>query len=63
VCVCVCVCVSVLCWLFMQFTGIPDHVLTLKKGAPYIVMHNTAPDLCNGTRVIYHRRVGRCVCV
>jgi hypothetical protein len=24
-------------------------------------MHNTSPALCNGTRVIYHRRVGKCL--
>ena len=41
--------------------GIPEHVVTLKKGAPYMCMHNTSSALCNGTRVIYHRRVGRCL--
>ena len=24
-------------------------------------MHNTSPALCNGTRVVYHRRVGKCL--
>ncbi len=42
-------------------SGVPDHTLILKPGAPYIVMHNTSPALCNGTRVIYHRRVGKCL--
>ena len=41
--------------------GLPDHTLILKKGAPYLIMHNTSPGLCNGTRVIYHRRVGKCL--
>ena len=40
-------------------SGIPDHELILKKGAPYIVMHNTSAALCNGTRVKYLRRVGK----
>ena len=31
----------------------------LKPGASYIIIHNTSPVLCNGTRVLYHRRVGR----
>ena len=45
----------------ITLAGIPDHVVLLKKGAPYLIMHNTSPTLCNGTRVIYHRRVGRCL--
>jgi ATP-dependent DNA helicase PIF1 len=44
-----------------SLSGIPDHIITLKKGAPYIIMHNTSSVLCNGTRVIYHRRVGKCL--
>ena len=40
-------------------SGIPDHILMLKPGASYIIIHNTSPVLCNGTRVLYHRRVGR----
>jgi len=24
-----------------------------------MIIHNTSPVLCNGTRVIYHRRVGK----
>ena len=43
----------------VSLSGIPDHVLVLKKGAPYLIMHNTSPVLCNGTRVIFHRRVGK----
>ncbi len=45
----------------ISMSGIPDHVLMLKKGAPYLIMHNTSPILCNGTRVIYHRRIGKCL--
>jgi hypothetical protein len=43
----------------ISLSGIPDHVLILKKGAPYIVMHNTSAALCNGTRIVYLRRIGR----
>jgi len=39
--------------------GIPEHILVLKKGAPYMIMHNVTPVLCNGTRVTYHRRIGK----
>jgi hypothetical protein len=42
-------------------SGVPDHVLILQKGAPYMIMHNTSPALCNGTRVTYLRRVGKCL--
>ena len=42
-------------------SGVPDHTVILKPGAPYIIIHNTSPALCNGTRVIYHRRVGKCL--
>lgn len=42
-----------------EVAGAPDHVLLLKKGAPYMVTHNVSPALCNGTRVIYHRRLGK----
>lgn len=45
----------------ISLSGIPDHIVLLKKGAPYIIMHNTSPSLCNGTRVIFHRRVGKCL--
>jgi ATP-dependent DNA helicase PIF1 len=45
----------------ITLSGIPDHAVLLKKGAPYLIMHNASPTLCNGTRVIYHRRVGRCL--
>ena len=42
-------------------SGLPDHELFLKKGAPYLVMHNTSAALCNGTRIVYQRRVGKCL--
>lgn len=45
----------------MSISGVPDHVLLLKPGAPYMILHNASPALCNGTRVIYHRRVGKCL--
>jgi hypothetical protein len=45
----------------VSLSGIPDHVINLKKGAPYLISHNTSPILCNGTRVVYHRRVGKCL--
>jgi ATP-dependent DNA helicase PIF1 len=44
-----------------SLSGIPEHIIQLKKGAPYLIMHNTSSMLCNGTRVIYHRRVGKCL--
>jgi hypothetical protein len=45
----------------VTLSGVPDHVLNLKKGAPYLITQNTSSILCNGTRVVYHRRVGRCL--
>ena len=45
----------------ITLSGVPDHVVNLKKGAPYLITHNTSPVLCNGTRVVYHRRVGKCL--
>ena len=45
----------------VSLSGVPDHMLVLQKGAPYMVMHNTSPALCNGTRVTYLRRVGKCL--
>lgn len=45
----------------ISMSGVPDHVLLLKKGAAYMIMHNTSPALCNGTRVTYLRRVGKCL--
>jgi hypothetical protein len=45
----------------VSLSGIPDHCIVLKKGAPYMCMQNISAALCNGTRVIYHRRVGRCL--
>ena len=44
-----------------SISGMPEHCFILKKGAPYIIMHNISSALCNGTRVIYHRRVGKCL--
>ncbi|KAG3140989.1 hypothetical protein PI126_g15707 [Phytophthora idaei] len=37
----------------VNINGIPPHKLTLKKGAPIIMMRNLNPDLglCNGTRL------------
>ncbi|KAG3136182.1 hypothetical protein PI124_g18623 [Phytophthora idaei] len=37
----------------VNINGIPPHRLTLKKGAPIMVMRNLNPDLglCNGTRL------------
>ncbi len=40
-------------------SGLPDHIVLLKKGAPYMITFNVSPALCNGTRVVYHRRIGR----
>ncbi len=40
-------------------SGLADHIVLLKKGAPYMITHNVSPALCNGTRVVYHRRIGR----
>jgi hypothetical protein len=45
----------------VSLSGIPDHIVNLRPGAPYLITHNTSPYLFNGTRVIYHRRVGRCL--
>jgi hypothetical protein len=45
----------------ITLSGVPDHVVNLKKGAPYLITHNTSPVLCNGTRVVYLRRVGKCL--
>jgi hypothetical protein len=45
----------------ITLSGVPDHVVPLKKGAPYLITQNTSPILCNGTRVVFHRRVGRCL--
>ncbi|GMF37475.1 unnamed protein product [Phytophthora fragariaefolia] len=43
----------------VNINGIPPHKLTLKKGAPIMVMRNLNPDLalCNGTRlwVVEHK--------
>ena len=44
-----------------SISGVPDHILLLKPGAPYIIMRNTSPMLCNGTRVVFLRRVGKCL--
>jgi hypothetical protein len=30
-------------------------------GASYMIMHNVSSTLFNGTRVKYHRRVGKCL--
>ncbi|KAG3248786.1 hypothetical protein PI124_g6550 [Phytophthora idaei] len=37
----------------VNINGIPPHKLTLKKGAPIMMMRNLNPDLglCNGTRL------------
>jgi hypothetical protein len=43
----------------IEISGVPDHVVLLKKGAPYMITHNVSSALCNGTRVIYHRRIGK----
>ncbi len=40
-------------------SGLADHILILKKGAPYMINHNVSAALCNGTRVVYHRRIGK----
>jgi len=40
-------------------SGVPDHIIILKKGAPYMINHNVSEALCNGTRVVYHRRIGK----
>ena len=45
----------------VSFSGVPEHTVNLLKGAPYLITQNTSPILCNGTRVIYHRRVGKCL--
>ena len=74
VCVCVNVCVFV-CDILLQdcetklfpiefvnsieISGVPDHLLLLKKGAPYMITHNVSAALCNGTRVTFHRRIGK----
>ena len=42
-----------------ELSGLPDHIVLLKKGAPYMITMNVSAALCNGTRVIYHRRIGR----
>jgi hypothetical protein len=44
-----------------SISGMPDHILVLKKGASYMILHNVSAVLFNGTRVIYHRRVGKCL--
>jgi ATP-dependent exoDNAse (exonuclease V) alpha subunit len=36
-------------------------LITLCAGAPYMIMHNVNATLFNGTRVTYHRRVGKCL--
>ncbi|XP_010473823.2 PREDICTED: uncharacterized protein LOC104753242 [Camelina sativa] len=38
----------------IQVSGLPNHVLTLKKGAPIMLLRNIDPKggLCNGTRLI-----------
>jgi len=35
--------------------------LNTRAGAHYMVVRNISKDLFNGTRVIYHRRVGKCL--
>jgi hypothetical protein len=40
-------------------SGLSDHIVLLKTGAPYMITFNVSPALCNGTRVVYHRRIGR----
>ena len=61
----------------VSISGLPEHVLTLKKGiclymlrflefqlsvgAHYMVVRNISKYLFNGTRVIYHRRIAKCL--
>ena len=45
----------------ISVSGLPDHILLLKKGAHYLVMRNCSAKLINGTRVKFLRRVGKCL--
>ena len=41
----------------LQPTGLPEHRLILKKGAPLMLIRNIDPSagMCNGTRLIFDR--------
>ena len=40
----------------IKCSGIPNHEIRLKKGAPVMLLRNIDPsaDLCNGTRLVIH---------